>query len=164
MVIPLGLEPGEKTVMKQRPISPTAPLFTKYMISRIVLVAGVMAVLALSLYAYFEINYDHGYAQTMVFTALVVIQWANAFNARSLYESAFSRLRTWSRPFWIGLTLAVTLQLIALFGPLQSVFHIHPVSLGHLALVSGIAFLSAILVVEIHKAIGRKLYQSREDA
>lgn len=164
MVIPLGLEPGEKTVMKQHPISPTAPLFTRYMISRIVLVAGVMALLALGLYAYFEVNYGHDYAQTIVFTALVVIQWANAFNTRSLYESAFSRIRTWSRPFWIGLSIAVSLQLIALFGPLQEVFHIHPVSLGHLAIVSLVAFMSAIVVVEIHKAIGRRLYQSREDA
>ena len=157
MVIPLGLEPGEKDVMKRKPISPTAPILGKYMISRIVLVALTMGILALAMYAYFNARYGAAYGQTVAFAALVVMQWTNAFNARSTFESVFSRLRVWNKAFYIGLTASVTLQLVAFFGPLQPVLHIHPIALGDLFITSIIAFVVLILVVEIHKFIGRRV-------
>ena len=157
MVIPLGLEPGEKTVMKQKPVSPDAPILGKYMISRIILVAIVMCVVGLSLYAYFSAQYGTAYGQTIAFVALVVIQWANAFNARSTFESVFTRLKVWNGAFWIGLTISVILQWVALFGPLQGLLHVHPVAIGDVFIVSVIAFVAAIVAVEIHKYFGRKL-------
>ena len=161
MVIPLGLEPGEKTVMKQKPVSPKAPILGKYMISRIVLVALMMATLALSLYGYYSAQYGTAYGQTIAFVALVAVQWANAFNARSTYESAFSRLRVWNKAFWIGLGISVLLQVVAIFGPLQGLLHIHPVALGDIVIVSAIAFVVAITSVEIHKYFGRRFMKDR---
>lgn len=156
MVIPLGLEPGEKTVMKQKPISPNAPILGKYMVSRIILIALTMATLALTLYIYFSNKYGTEYGQTIAFIALVVVQWANAFNARSTFESAFSRLRIWNGAFWVGLIASIVLQLLALFGPLQGLLHVHLVSIGDMLFVSGISFAVAIIVVEIHKFFGRR--------
>ncbi len=157
MVIPLGLEPGEKDVMKRKPIIPTSPLLSWYMISRVILVAVIMAILALSLYIYFAAHYGTAYGQTIAFTSLVVMQWANAFNARSTYQSVFSRLKVWSKAFYIGLAISIVLQLMAVLGPLQGLLHIHPVALGDLFTTSLIAFFSLILVVEIHKFFGRRL-------
>jgi Ca2+-transporting ATPase len=157
MVIPLGLEPGEKTVMKQRPVSPKAPILTRYIISRIILVATVMALTALGLYAYFSAQYGTAYGQTIAFIALVVIQWANAFNARSTYESIFTRIKSWNGPFWVGLTLSILLQFIALGGPLQGLLHVTPVAIGDIFIVSLLAFSISIFVVEIHKFVGRRL-------
>ena len=157
MVIPLGLEPGEKNVMKQNPISPSAPILSKYIISRIVLVALTMGILALGMYAYFNSLYGAAYGQTVAFAALVVMQWANAFNARSTFESVFSRLRVWNGSFYIGFAASVALQLVAFFGPLQSVLHIHPIALGDLFTTSLIAFFALIFVVEVHKFIGRRV-------
>jgi len=160
MVIPLGLEPGEKTIMKAKPISPTAPLLSKYMISRIILVALTMAILAISLFAYFTDKYGAAYGQTIAFCALVVMQWANAFNARSTFESVFSRIRVLNKPFYVGLTISVVLQVLAIFGPLQGLLHIHPVGIGDLFLVSLAVFIALIIVVEIHKYFGRRFIKN----
>ena len=156
MVIPLGLEPGEKTVMNQKPISPKAPVLSPYMIGRIVLVAGTMGILTLALYAYFSGKYGSAYGQTIAFAALVVMQWANAFNARSSFESVFTRLKVWNKAFYIGLAASVALQFLAIFGPLQAALHIHPIGIGDLFVTSLIAFFALILVVEVHKYFGRR--------
>jgi Ca2+-transporting ATPase len=156
MVIPLGLEPGEKGVMRQKPISPKAPLLTGYIISRIALVAITMAALALSLYSFFGNKYGYEYAQTITFGALIGMQWANAFSARSTFESVFSRIRVFSKAFYIGLGASVVLQCLALFGPLQSFLSITPVRIEDLAVTGILVFSVMILIVEIHKFFGRK--------
>ncbi|HEY8886099.1 MAG TPA: HAD-IC family P-type ATPase [Candidatus Microsaccharimonas sp.] len=163
MVIPLGLEPGEKHIMRMKPISPTAPLLSKYIIFRIVLVAVTMAALAISMYAYFTIRYGADYGHTVAFCALVVMQWANAFNARSTFQSLFTRLKVMNKPFYVGLTLSVILQIIAVFGPLQGLLGIHPIALGDLYVTSIIAFVTPILVVEIHKFWGRRFVKNPQE-
>lgn len=157
MVIPLGLEPGEKDIMKRKPIEPTAPLLSMYIVSRIILVAISMAAMALGLYAFFSAQYGAAYGQTVAFMALVAMQWANAFNARSTYESVFRRIRVFSKPFYIGLAASIALQFIALTGPLQDLLHITPIGLDHLLITSLVSSAILITVVEIHKLIGRKL-------
>lgn len=157
MVIPLGLEPGGKSAMKQRPVKPDAPILNKYMISRIILVALSMAGIALGLYAYFIATHGAAYAQTIVFVALVAIQWANAINARSTYQSAFTRIFVRHPIFWIGLTISISLQWFALFGPLQELLHIYPIAVADMLVVSACAFVAIILVVEVHKFVGRRL-------
>jgi P-type Ca2+ transporter type 2C len=156
MVIPLGLEPGEKDAMKRKPVSPTAPLLNRYIISRIVLVAVVMAAIALGLYAYFSDLYDADYGQTIAFMALVTMQWANAFNARSTYESVFSRIKVMNKPFYIGLAISIILQIIALTGPLQGLLHITPVGIGDLLITCLVSAIILIVVVEVHKYLGRR--------
>lgn len=164
MVIPLGLEPGEKSVMKRKPTDPKAPILGKYMITRIILMAVTMATLALVLYSLYSAQYDTAYGQTIVFTALVAVQWANALNARSTYDSLFVRLRVWHAPFWIGLSVAVTMQMLALFGPLQAALHVHPIAIGDIFTVTLIAFAVAIIPVEIHKWIGRRMHRKGQAA
>jgi Ca2+-transporting ATPase len=156
MVIPLGLEPGEKHIMKMKPIPPKAPLLSRYIIFRTVLVAITMATLAISMYAYFSIKYGADYGHTVAFTALVVMQWANAFNARSTFQSILTRLKVINKPFYVGLTISVILQILAVFGPLQGLLNIHPIAIGDLFTTSLVAFVTPILVVEIHKFWGRR--------
>lgn len=156
MVIPLGLEPGEKSVMKRRPTPPKAPILSKYIISRIVLMALSMATMALIIFGFYSTHYGTEYGQTMVFVALVAIQWANALNARSTYDSLFTRIRVWHGPFWAGLTIAVTMQALALFGPLQGALHVTSVAIGDIFIATLIAFAVAIVPVEVHKWIGRR--------
>ena len=161
MVIPLGLEPGGKSAMKQKPVPPNAPILNKYMISRIILVALTMAGIALGLYSYFIATHGAAYAQTIVFVALVTIQWANALNARSTYQSAFTRVFVKHRIFWIGLTISISLQWFALFGPLQELLHVHPIEIRDMLLVGISSFIAVIMVVEIHKFVGRRLVLSK---
>lgn len=160
MVIPLGLEPGEKDVMKRKPLPPSAPVLNRYMIGRIVLVAATMGVLAIAFYAYFSERYGVAYGQTIAFCSLVVVQWANAFNARSTYESVFTRLKVWNGSFYLGLAVSVALQCLAVFGPLQGLLHIHPVAIGDLFMTSLVAFVAMIFVVELHKWFGRRFVRT----
>lgn len=158
MVIPLGLEPGEKTNMTKKPKHPDAPILNKFLISRMILVALTMATLTISMYAFFSAQFGHEYGRTIAFSALVAMQWANAFNARSDDESIFVRLRTFNGKFYAGLTIAITLQILVLFGPLGQFLHVSPVALNDLAITGLIAFTVPIVLVELHKFIGRKYF------
>lgn len=154
MVIPLGLEPGERGSMNQKPKAPNAPILGKFLISRMILVALTMAILTLSLYAAFSAKYGHDYGRTIAFSALVVMQWANAFCSRSENESLFSRLRVINGKFYIGLGIGASLQALAIFGPLGPLLHITPVSIGDLIVSGVIAFVVPIIVSEAHKLVG----------
>ncbi len=156
MVIPLGLEKGQKNAMEQKPDKPNAPILNKYLITRMILVAVSMAVTTLVLYAIFSAQHDYEYGRTIAFCALVVMQWASAFNARSDYESVFRRIFVWSTPFYLGLAFAVIMQVLAVFGPLQELLHISKVLIGDLVITGVIAFVVPIILVEIHKYFGRR--------
>jgi len=161
MVIPLGLEPGEKNNMTKKPNKPNAPILGKFLISRMILIALTMALVTLTMYIVFSNAYGHEYGRTIAFSALVVMQWASAFNARSENESLFVRLKVFNGKFYAGLAIAVTLQLLALFGPLGPLLHITPVTIGDLAITGAIAFVVPIIFVEIHKYIGRRFYHRK---
>ncbi len=161
MVIPLGLEPGETATMQQKPKSPNTPILDKFLISRMVLVALSMAGLTLFLYKLYSDMYGESYGRTIAFSALVVMQWAHAFNTRSEHESLFRRLRVINKSFYIGLGIAVLLQTMAVFGPLANLLHVMPVAIGDLVITGAIAFVVPILLVEIHKFIGRWRYNKR---
>ena len=156
LVIPLGLEKGEKHVMRRKPQNPNVPILSRSMVVRIIIVAVSMAATTLGIYAYFASISSPEYARTLAFCALVVMQWSNAINARSDYESLVTRLRVWSAPFAIGLTIGVGVQALAVFGPLHGWLRLETVQLGDLVVSSGIAFLVPIILVEIHKYFGRR--------
>ena len=164
MVIPLGLEPGERDSMNQKPKAPNAPILGRFLISRMILVALTMAILTLSLYAAFSAKYGHEYGRTIAFSALVVMQWANAFCSRSENESLFSRLRVINGKFYIGLAIGASLQALAIFGPLGPLLHITPVSIGDLIVSGVIAFVVPIIASEAHKLLGYILRKRRAKA
>jgi len=159
MVIPLGLEPGEKNIMKQRPKRPNSPILNKFIITRMVMVAFSMAATVLVMFDLYVETHGESYARTIAFSTLVIMQWANAFNARSDYQSLITRLRTWNGPFYAGLGIAIILQILALVGPLAEILHVTPVAIHDLLLTGIIAFIIPIALVEIHKYIGRQLYK-----
>lgn len=161
MVIPLGLEPGERANLRQKPKSPDAPILGGFIIGRMILMAVTMAGLTLGLYAFYTSAYGIEYGRTIAFSALVVMQWASAFSSRSTHESLFRRLRTMSWPFYIGLTIAVTMQALAVFGPLGSYLHITPVAIGDLVITGVIAFIIPITVSESHKLVGYLIQRRR---
>ncbi|HYG83838.1 MAG TPA: cation-transporting P-type ATPase [Verrucomicrobiae bacterium] len=155
LVIPLGLEPGEKHIMKQRPRRPGAPLLNRYLVSRLLLTAATMAVVALIIFQLFMQSHGVAAAQTFTFTALVVMQWANALNARRELQSIFGRGEASNKKFYIGLGIAASLQLLALFGPLQPVLHVVQVPPLMLFVTSLVAASAVIAVSELHKYFGR---------
>jgi P-type Ca2+ transporter type 2C len=156
MVIPLGLEAGEKDIMTTKPRHPRQAILGKFIVSRILLIALSMAIIALTTFFTFWQMHGIDYARTITFNVLVVMQWANAFNARSELESIFTRLKTINYKFIIGFGLGFSLQMLALFSPLQSLLHVAPVAIGDIAITSFIGIAVIISVSELHKLIGRK--------
>ncbi len=159
MVIPIGLESGEKHTMKRPPIKPDASLFSRFMLSRIAVISLTMAVLTLGAYQIFIDSHSVPYAQAIVFNMLVVMQWANAFNVRSDYETLWRRIRRRNVPFYCGLVVAILLQVLALSGFMHGPLHINAMpTIADIAWTSLIAFMAPIVVSEIHKWIGRHFY------
>lgn len=158
LAIPLGLEPGEWRNMKKGPQAPGAPLFSRFMISRIAIISVTMASVVLIQYAYFYEIYGHQYARGIAFCSLVVMQWASALCARSDYEPLARRIFRFNGPFIIGLVLAVSLQVLAI-GPLRELLYVSDsISLNHIFWAGAVAFVVQITVIEIHKLIGRYFF------
>lgn len=151
LVIPLGLEPGERNSMRHRPQKMDAPLLRSHQIARIIIIAITMALLTLSLYLFYASHYSLSYAQTIAFSSLVVMQWSSAVALRSGDELAHKHLGVHNKNFYAGLVIAITLQVMALFGPLGNVLHIAPVAPIDLLFTSIIAFIVPFSLIELHK-------------
>lgn len=161
MVIPLGLEPGERDVMRRRPVPPRAPILPAGLIGMTVVMAIVMGASALLCFALSSALVGAAAAQTLTFIALVAMQWGNALNARGTRESLFARLRVRSPAFWVGLAIAVALQILAVFGPLQPLLHIAPLPWPTLVTVALAGFLISLVAAEIYKGAARRLASGR---
>lgn len=152
MVVPIGLEPPEQKLLRQKPESKNAPILPVKMIGRMVLVACVMGVGTIATYYLAEwLLGDADQANTLAFTALVAMQWANAISVRGMYESAIQRLKVPHRAFHLAMGAAVVLQILALFGPLSKIVNVVPVPLFALAPTAFLAFTLPLLIFEIYK-------------
>lgn len=156
MVIPLGLEPHEKNVLQHKPLPPTAPILSRPMIVRMLLISLTMAGLSIGGFIYFSNLHNTEYARAVAFHMLIITQLATAFAARSDYSSAFSRLQIWSPTFYIGLAIAAILHLGALFTPLGTFLHIVPMYMADMLITGMLAFVVPIAVSELHKLYCRR--------
>lgn len=144
--------------MKWPPQSPTAPLFSRFMISRIALISFTMAALVLTVYINEIGRNGIDYARTVAFHTLVVMQWASALCYRSDYESLWKRIRRFSPVFYFGLFIAVCMQWIAMSGAASHLLYLTPISLVDATIVTIIAIIVPVIVVEIHKWVGRRFF------
>lgn len=158
MVIPLGLEPSRPGIMRRKPLAANAPLFSRFMISRIILIALMMVWLVTTIYMVYTNAYGVDYGRTAAFTAMVAIQWASALSMRSDYEPIWKRILTKNIAFWIGLFVSVALQAIAILSPVSDLLHVARISYGDLFFVTGIGFIVPIIVIELHKFVGRRYF------
>lgn len=157
MVIPIGLEPPEQRILRQKPEPKDAPILSGRTIMRMGIVALTMATGTLCTYfiAKALLN-DTAQANTLAFTALVVMQWSNAFSARGTYESAFKRLKVAHRSFHAAMFAAVVLQILALFGPLAIVVGTVQVPIAALAITILITFFVPLAIFELQKMLAAR--------
>lgn len=150
-VIPLGLSAAESKQMKQPPRRPDAPILNAEMLSRLILVASVMALATLWLFNYYRpMGYE--YANSLAFLSLVACQWVNSLNAN--YE-----FKSWTynfiKPNWklmLALVAAIGVQMLVAFGPLQSTFSVVDLAWKDI-LVGGIPPLLVLIAGDMHKGI-----------
>lgn len=92
-------------------------------------------------------------ANTLAFTALVVMQWSSAIAARGTYESVWQRLKVRNHGFIYALIIAILLQISAIFGPLAPIVETVPVPLIMLIVVAFIGFFVPLIIIEIYKKL-----------
>jgi Ca2+-transporting ATPase len=108
----LAVDPPEPDLMKRPPRDPRSGIFTRPVVT-LMLIGGVWSALAnLALFAWaLRSGRTQEEAMALTFVALVGIQFVNAYNYRSDHRSALSR------PFsnrWLNLAIAWELGLLAL--------------------------------------------------
>lgn len=154
-VLPIGISKPEHHQMKQPPHNPAAPLLSRVMLSRTIWTGLLTAAVTLFIFHTFLPN-GYAYAQTAAFTALVVAQWANALNA------AFDR-HSWVyifvKPHFLllaGILTSIGLQLLVMYGPLQSVFGVASLATADLLLIIGLPIATVLVGVDVHKLFFRE--------
>ena len=151
MILPIGLEPAEHRVLAEKPEQKDSPILSKSLIARSLIIAITMATIVLGVYFTFSTFLTHEQSNTLAFVALVVVQWANAFTSRGIYESCFKRLKVKNSLFLLAFCAAILLQILATFGPLSVFVSVVPVPLACLLPTILVSFFVSVLIVELHK-------------
>ncbi|MBQ6130119.1 cation-transporting P-type ATPase [Candidatus Saccharibacteria bacterium] len=155
MVIPIGLEPPERAFLSAKPEPKNAPILSKYLIVRMLLVSLTMAAVCLGTYYLALSRFSQAEANTLAFTAMVIVQWSNAFCVRGIYESVLKRLKVKNPLFLLAFACAIFLEILVLFGPLSRLVHtvlVDPLALTLTVLVS---LAVPLLVTELHKKLAK---------
>ncbi len=115
--IALGVDPGDPDLMERKPRDPNESIFTRDV--RVYLSAVPVLMTVLLLGAYFYTLETHGLleARTQLFTALVLMELANAVNARSLKYTVFKVGLFKNKFLWLAILSSLGLQLMVLYIP-----------------------------------------------
>lgn len=123
--IALGVDPGDPDLMERKPRDPNESIFTRDVKVYLSAVPVLMTVLLLG--AYFYTLEAHGLleARTQLFTALVLMELANAVNARSLKYTVFKVGLFKNKFLWLAILSSLGLQLMVLYIPaLHGIFEV----------------------------------------
>ena len=170
--IALGVDPGDKDVMKQKPRNPKESFFAGGAGFRAVLGGALIGLLTLAAF-YFGLT-QHGYelgskmlsedvleeaipyARTMAFVVLAASQLFYSLSMRNFNKSIF-RIGFFSNKYLIGaIIIGILLQLVVITVPfLSSAFGVHNLSLSEWGIVIGFSLIPHI-VNEIIKVFASK--------
>lgn len=124
--IALGVDPGDPDLMERKPRSTKESIFTrdvKLYLSLVPILMTTLLLLGYFSYRPWESSSQLLEARTQLFTALVIMELANAVSARSLKYPVFKVGVFKNRYLWYAILSSVLLQLFVLYTPgVQSVF------------------------------------------
>jgi P-type Ca2+ transporter type 2C len=151
----LGLEPAEQNVMKRKPISPRASIFSGGMGGEIIRMGLLIGAVSLALGAWHFFTGHAGW-QTMMFTTLAFAQVWQALGIRSGSDSIFKVGLLSNMPL-VGLAvLVVAAQLAAIYVPaLQRYLSTTPLSITDLFLCAGSGAI-ILIYAEVEKWFQRR--------
>lgn len=152
----LGVEPGERDIMNQRPRPNNEGVLGQGLGWTILWQGVLLGGLTIFVFWYaLRRGAPIEEARTLAFLTLSLSQMAHALNARSRTKSVFQLGLFSNRPLVAALILSVALQLaVVLLPPLQPVFDTVPLTHGEWDLVLALS-LSPLVIGEIVKAVGR---------
>lgn len=152
--VSLAMEPKEKGLLSEARSRYSHRLIDRLMVTRIIIMAIVMAVGTLYLFGDYAYG-DSTKAWTISLTLLAVFQWLNALNCRSHKLSVF-QMNPFSNMYLVAaLTIVILLQMFALYTSFgQKILHTTPLSLSEWGAIFVIAS-SIIIAEEIRKFLYR---------
>ncbi len=170
--IALGIDPGDRDVMKQKPRNPKESFFAQG--SGVRAVVGGVLIGIFTLIAFYYGLWEHGYqlgsgmlskekleeaipyARTMAFVVLAASQLFYSLSMRNAKKSIF-KIGLFSNIFLIGaIVIGILLQLLVISIPvLATAFGVHSISLLDWCIVLGFALIP-LIVNEIIKVLNRK--------
>ncbi|MDD5040320.1 MAG: HAD-IC family P-type ATPase [Patescibacteria group bacterium] len=150
--IALTLEPGEKDIMQQQPVSPKAKMVDTEMKLIIGIVSLLTGVMALCIY-YFTLKAtgDIEKARTMTFVAVAIDSLLYVFSCRSMRYSIWHRETFLNKYLLFAVMMGFGLQLVAVYVPFfQKIFHGVPLNLFDWVIVLTVG-VASVFVIEIIK-------------
>ena len=156
----LGVEPARPGIMRDTPRQANVSILSVQRLWRIGLYGATMAVGTLGLYTWAMGVSGEAKATTLAFTAFVLFQFFNIFNARSEHNSTFNRQFFTNSKLWLALIGVILLQVLVVhWGPAQAVFDTVDLSLTEWLLTIAVA--SSVLFLEEMRKLLVLLFRSR---
>jgi Ca2+-transporting ATPase len=126
--IALGVDPGDPDLMDRKPRNPKESVFTREVKIYLTVVPILMTTLLLIGYYWYQpwLSEHNLYeARTQLFTAMILMELANAISARSLKHTVFKVGLFKNKFLWIAVLSSFALQLLVLYTPpLQALFDV----------------------------------------
>jgi Ca2+-transporting ATPase len=150
--IVLALELREAGIMKRPPRNPQAPILTRELVWRVLIVSTLILIGAFGLFEYkIATGVDLARARTVAVNVVIVIEIFYLFNCRSLTLSVFRIGVLSSRWAVVGVSGMVVLMLLFTYAPfMNTIFHSAPLTLVDWAQIVALGVLPFI-VIEVEK-------------
>ena len=149
----LGVEPGDKGLMRRPPKPPAEELLDRRGIAMVLVMGGYIGLATLWLFHHYLSLGDVAVAQTVAFTGIILLEKANVFNFRVL-RGPISEIGWFSNP-WLLLAVAgmIGLQACAVYIPfLQEMLHTVPLGWQDWVLMAAVA-VPVFVLSEIYKRV-----------
>jgi cation-transporting ATPase F len=155
--IVLAMETREPGIMKRPPRRPDAPILTRVLIWRIVMVSVIILVGAVSL---FELELQSGAslaaARTVAVNTVIMVEVFFLLNCRSLTYSMFQIGVFSNRWVLVGIFIMMILQLLYTYAPfMNTIMQSAPIDAAAWMRIIGVGFVG-YLVVEVEKWLWRR--------
>ncbi|MBQ8857350.1 MAG: cation-translocating P-type ATPase [Lachnospiraceae bacterium] len=154
----IGMEPTDKTLLKNKPRDPKTGILTKEFSVRLLFYGMLIAIVTMCAY-YMGLKTDAMTASTMAFATLTLARLFHGFTCRSdrsLVKIGFASNK-WSLAAFVAGVLFLAIVLVVPF--MQTLFVVSPLNGTQLAAIVGLAF-APTLVIQIVKMIKEATHRS----
>ena len=147
----IGMEPSDKTLLKEKPRDPKEGILTKSFMTQLLAQGALIAVVVMTGF-YIGMRRDSAVACTMAFAVLTLARLFHGFNCRS--DRSILKIGLGSNKWSVGaFVLGLALLCLVLFVPgLQGLFTVSPLTGGEALSIFVLAFIPTLLL-QIYKLI-----------